>query len=136
MAVKTPYLKAPVASVYDWTGFYIGANAGVGLGRNKTELAGFGGASLNTTHLGPQGAIGGGQIGYNWQTGSVFGPLILGVEADIQGSGMRDDFTSLRIGETTAYDQRLDWFGTVRGRIGRADGPVSATPPPATLMAM
>jgi len=124
MAVKTPYLKAPVASVYDWTGFYIGANAGVGLGRNKTELAGFGGASLNTTHLGPQGAIGGGQIGYSWQTGSMFGPLILGVEADIQGSGMRDDFTSLRIGETTAYDQRLDWFGTVRGRIGRADGPV------------
>lgn len=126
MAAKAPYLKAPVASVYDWTGFYIGANAGIGLGRNKTELVSFGGAtpSFNTTHLAPQGAIGGGQVGYNWQTGSVFGPLVLGIEADIQGSAMRDDFTSLRVGETTVYDQRIDWFGTVRGRIGRADGPV------------
>jgi outer membrane immunogenic protein len=124
MAAKAPYLKAPIATVYDWTGLYIGANAGVGLGRNKTNVVGFNADSLNTTHLGPQGAIGGAQIGYNWQTGSMFGPLVFGVEADIQGSGMRDDFTSLRIGETTAYDQRLDWFGTVRGRLGRADGPV------------
>jgi outer membrane immunogenic protein len=30
--------------------------------------------------------FGGGQIGYNWQTGSMFGPLVYGVEADIQGS--------------------------------------------------
>jgi outer membrane immunogenic protein len=124
MATKAPFTKAPALAVYDWTGFYIGANAGIGLGRDKTNLVGFGAASLNTTHLGPTGAIGGGQVGYNWQTGSVFGPLVFGVEADIQGSGMRDDFTSLRIGETTAYDQRLDWFGTVRGRLGRADGPL------------
>ncbi len=124
MAVKNPYLKAPITSVYDWTGFYIGANAGIGLGRNKTELAGFGGTSFNTTHLAPQGAIGGGQIGYNWQTGSFFGPLVLGIEADIQGAGLRDDYTNLRIGEATAFDQRLDWFGTVRGRIGRSDGPI------------
>jgi outer membrane immunogenic protein len=124
IAAKAPYLKAPIVSVYDWTGFYIGANAGIGLARDKTNLVGFGAASLNTSHLGPMGAVGGGQVGYNWQTGSAFGPLVFGVEADIQGSGMRDDFTNLRIGESTAYNQRLDWFGTVRGRIGRADGPV------------
>lgn len=124
MAVKAPYLKAPITSVYDWTGFYIGANAGIGLGRNKTELVGLGAASLNTTYLAPQGAFGGAQGGYNWQTGSMFGPLVIGIEADIQGAGLRDDFTNLRIGEATAYDQRLDWFGTVRGRIGRSDGPV------------
>lgn len=126
LAVKAPYLKAPILSIYDWTGFYIGANAGIGLGRNKTELASFGGTtpSLNTTYLAPHGAFGGAQAGYNWQTGSVFGPLVLGIEADIQGASLRDNFTNLRIGEATAYDQRLDWFGTVRGRIGRADGPV------------
>ena len=124
MAVKAPYLKAPIASVYDWTGFYIGANAGVGLGRNKTELVGVGATSFNTTYLAPHGAFGGAQAGYNWQTGSMFGPLVLGIEADIQGAGLRDDFTNLSIGQATAFDQRLDWFGTVRGRIGRADGPV------------
>ena len=26
LAVKAPYSKAPVAMVYDWTGFYLGVN--------------------------------------------------------------------------------------------------------------
>ena len=43
----------------------------------------------------PQGGFGGGQIGYNWQTGSVFGPIVFGVEADIQGGGLSDDRTNL-----------------------------------------
>src|SRR5688500_11004476 len=38
LRAKAPYLKAPVAMVYDWTGFYIGANAGVGMGRDYTRL--------------------------------------------------------------------------------------------------
>jgi outer membrane immunogenic protein len=36
MAVKAPHLKAPVASVYDWSGFYMGVNAGIGVGRDRT----------------------------------------------------------------------------------------------------
>src|SRR4051812_32608043 len=95
MAVKAPYLKAPVAMVYDWTGFYIGVNAGVGLGRDYTRLAVPAGPSFEASYLGPQGALGGGQVGYNYQTSSSFfgGPLVFGLEADIQGTGMRDGFT-------------------------------------------
>jgi outer membrane immunogenic protein len=134
LPVKAPYIKAPVAAIYDWTGFYIGANAGVGLGRDFTRL------NLDplaeASYLSPLGAVGGVQAGYNWQSSgpSLLGsPIVLGVEADIQGTGLRDDGTCLtgcqpfignRFDLGTQFDQRLDWFGTVRGRVGVATGPV------------
>ena len=127
LRAKAPYLKAPVAMVYDWTGFYIGANAGVGMGRDYTRLDVAAAPSFERSHLNPQGALGGGQIGYNWQTNSMLGPLVLGVEADIQGTGMSDSYTCLlscTAALNTQYNQKLDWFGTVRGRIGLATGPV------------
>jgi outer membrane immunogenic protein len=128
MAVKAPYLKAPVAMVYDWTGFYIGVNAGVGIGRDYTRLAIPAGLSFEASYLNPQGGLGGGQAGYNYQVqNSFFGALVFGVEADIQGTGMRDNFSCL-IGclpaQNNNFNQRLDWFGTVRGRVGIATGPV------------
>jgi outer membrane immunogenic protein len=104
--------------VYDWTGFYLGVNAGVGLGRDRTQR--FDAASADSLYLSPLGAIGGGQIGYNWQTNSFLGPLVLGVEADIQGADMTDNRTDVR---GVQYGQKLDWFGTVRGRIGLVTGP-------------
>lgn len=122
LPVKAPYYKAPaIATIYDWTGFYVGVNAGLGLGRDQTQhFAG----SANQFYLSPFGGLGGGQIGYNWQTNSFLGPLVLGVEADIQGADMTDGRTSLLAPAPGAlYDQRLDWFGTVRGRIGLVTGP-------------
>jgi outer membrane immunogenic protein len=128
MAVKAPYLKAPVAMVYDWTGFYIGVNAGVGIGRDYTRLAAPGGPSFEASYLNPQGGVGGGQIGYNYQvSNSMFGALVFGVEADFQGTGMRDNYTCLltcTVGINSRFNQKLDWFGTVRGRVGIATGPV------------
>jgi outer membrane immunogenic protein len=132
MAVKAPYLKAPVAMVYDWTGFYIGVNAGVGIGRDYTRLAAPGGPSFEASYLNPQGGLAGGQIGYNWQVpSSFFGALVFGVEADLQGTGMRDSDTCLLTcafpgagGVASQFNQKLDWFGTVRGRVGIATGPM------------
>jgi outer membrane immunogenic protein len=128
LPVKAPYLKAPVAMVYDWTGFYIGVNAGVGVGRDYTRLAVPAGQSFEASYLNPLGGVGGGQIGYNWQLPkSALGSIVLGVEADLQGTGMRDNFNCL-IGCLPAlnnnFNQRLDWFGTVRARVGIATGPV------------
>lgn len=90
-----PYTKAPaLAAVYDWTGFYIGVNAGVGIGRDRFQHDFLGAGSPYTFYVAPQGGFGGGQIGYNWQTGSMFGPIVFGLEADIQGAGLSDDRTS------------------------------------------
>lgn len=117
LPTKAPYYKAPVLQVYNWTGFYAGVNAGVGFNRSYTTLATP--ASGDQFRLGGLGGIGGGQIGYNWQFGNFlgFGNLVLGVEADIQGSGINDD-------RTVAINQKLDWFGTARGRVGLATGSV------------
>jgi outer membrane immunogenic protein len=118
---EAPYHEAPAAVVYDWTGFYIGANAGIGLGRDRAQHTLR--PTFDSIYLSPQGGLGGGQIGYNWQTDSLLGPLVLGVEADIQGTGMRDSYPSL-LSSFVRYNQKLDWFGTVRGRVGVAHGPV------------
>jgi outer membrane immunogenic protein len=129
LPARAPFYKAPVASqVYDWTGFYFGANAGVGLGRSLSQLT-FPDDPLNfgeRSHFGAAGAVGGGQFGYNWQLRN----LVLGVEADLQGSTIEDNRSCglycqpTNPGVFARYDQKLDWFGTVRGRVGLTSGPV------------
>ena len=111
----------PLAAPYNWTGFYVGANVGYSVGRDPSAFASafFGGAE--SFSLQPAGAIGGGQIGYNWQTGR----WVLGIEADIQASGQKDSacVTRCLVGSIGAtIDQEMPWFGTVRGRIGWAEG--------------
>ena len=60
-----PYTKAPaLAAVYNWTGFYIGVNAGVGLGRDRFRHDWIGAGSPYSFYVSPQGGFGGGQIGY------------------------------------------------------------------------
>ena len=121
---KAP-IKAPILQVYDWTGFYIGVNAGGSVGRDLTRATS---AFANeASHLSPAGAVGGGQIGYNVQFRNFYN-LVLGVEADIQASGQRDNFTCLLACTPPAafqtYSQKIDWFGTARARVGLASGPV------------
>jgi outer membrane immunogenic protein len=133
LPVKAPVYKAPMmAPLYNWTGFYIGLNAGYSWGRQDNSLVTTTGVTLlsNSDHL--NGFIGGGQIGYNWQVNQ----WVFGLEADFQGSGQNADgsfatpatntclpFASCPVPATsTAYTDKLDWFGTVRGRIGYAMG--------------
>jgi outer membrane immunogenic protein len=40
LPVKAPVYKAAVTQVYDWTGFYIGVNAGGSVGRSRTNTFG------------------------------------------------------------------------------------------------
>lgn len=131
MPVKAVPYKAPAAAVYDWTGFYIGVNAGIGLGRGPTSTSVGPGFLTEVQRPMPFGGLAGGQIGFNWQAARL-GPgssLVLGVEADIQGTGMTDDRTCVvnvfcPTDSATTLAQRHPWFGTARGRVGIADGPV------------
>jgi len=96
--------KAPMyAPVYNWTGFYVGVNLG---GAWSESNSNFGQAS---------GVVGGGQIGYNWQP--VGTPLVLGIEADIQGTSLKN---SSSIGGGITGDAKVPAFGTVRARLGYA----------------
>ena len=69
--------------------------------------------------VGPDGVIGGGQLGYNWQIDPNW---LIGAEADIQGSGEKASGTRFDTvdfeGVTTNYETKIEWFGTVRGRFG------------------
>ena len=124
------YTKAPaMAAVSNWSGLYIGGNLGYGWGNGNTDFSflptprafNVNNASLRARST---GVIGGAQLGYNWQMGS----LVAGLEADIQGSGIKGSARATSIitstglpdpfGSLLSSEPKLSWFGTVRGRLG------------------
>jgi len=138
MAVKAP--PPPPAPVYRWTGFYVGGNIGYSWGKasgdlNDPAIAFFSGlGNLPTSFsesLKPEGAIGGGQFGYNYQINPTW---VVGLEADLQVSDERarssqsastsgvstnpgiTGLTSSAVG--TTFEGRISWFGTARARAG------------------
>ena len=96
-----PYTKAPVAvaSVYNWTGFYLGI---------------VGGGAWENASGDPKmkGGFVGGTAGYNWQTGNI----VFGLEADGSWADVNASATALGI----TVSSKTDALGTVRGRIGYA----------------
>jgi outer membrane immunogenic protein len=116
-------MRAPVplaAPTRSWTGFYFGADGGYGWGADNSTITYTNSFGRTATSAGPKarGGFGGGNVGYNWQTGSI----VLGVEADIQGSGVGDSVSGITSDGITAFtaSQKLTWFGTACGRIGIA----------------
>ncbi len=122
-----PYSKVPayVQPVYEWTGPYLGLNVGYGWGRSAdTSSLSAGGPPFFTDTLrsNMNGVVGGGQIGYNWQFQNWLG----GFEADFQGTsqGSTHSFTcptgvcAPGVAVPATLTQKLDWFGTLRGRAG------------------
>ena len=123
MAVRAPVYKVTVTQIYDWTGLYFGVNAGVGIGRDLTTITTPANNFLEVSYQSPFGALGGAQAGYNWQAGR----WVFGLETDLQGTDLHDDHTCISSCIPTRsirFDQRIDWFGTARGRVGYASGPV------------
>jgi outer membrane immunogenic protein len=110
-----PYGKAPwVEPIYDWTGFYVGANAGYGSSRKCWDFAPGGVFFAPEGCRVADGGIAGGQVGYRWQSGTiVFGLEAQGDWADLEGGNV-----SLVTGNTDR--SRLDAFGLFTGQIGLA----------------
>jgi outer membrane immunogenic protein len=116
-----PYTKAPApiaAAIYNWSGFYIGANGGWGSSRKCFDDVGFVGFPLPAVRdvcADADGGLAGGQIGYNWQAGSwVFGLEAQGDWADLKGGA-----DSLLTPGITAR-ARIDGIGLFTGRVGYA----------------
>jgi len=111
------YYKAPAELSFDWTGFYTGINGGYAWGRSSWSdpAVGADSGSFNTS-----GGLVGGQLGYNWQTGSV----VLGIETDVDWMSAKG--STAGPGGVCATDgggqcqTQQSWVGTTRGRIGYA----------------
>ena len=111
--------SAPVFN--PWMGWYAGGNVGGSWGRAQSDfsISGFATTVTASNSVRPDGVIGGGQLGYNWQLDPNW---LIGVETDIQASGERASDTRFDTvdfeGVTTNYETKIEWFGTLRGRVG------------------
>ena len=113
---------------YDWSGFYLGPNFGYG----RVDTGGVfendriipdteNPAFLDLKNLRNRGLLGGGQAGYNVQTGSI----LFGVEGDISGVDWDDLFVDRQTpedpaGPAVAAALNPDFLATLRGRVGLA----------------
>jgi outer membrane immunogenic protein len=103
--------NCPTGTAGGWTGTYIGVHVGSGSGwQSWSERDG-----LNLGSGTMSGAFGGGQVGFNWQAGSI----VFGVEGDASAAGIDGSFSCFapwRCGSDTKF------LGSLRGRVGVATG--------------
>jgi outer membrane immunogenic protein len=88
LAADLPMKAAPIVTpMYDWSGFYVGVYGGGGFGNHNLNNAnGMAFPFANyTINYDSSGAIGGGEVGYNAQSGNI----VVGVEADGFWSGIK-----------------------------------------------
>jgi outer membrane immunogenic protein len=132
-AADLPYAAQPapspsfgvVSSSYNWSGFYAGVNGGYGwshedgLSVSSDQAFFFNDPAFDGfRHSEGDAFTGGAQVGYNYQLGS----FLVGVEADINYANLETEtFGALDqdfMDESLDARSKLDWFGTVRARVG------------------
>jgi outer membrane immunogenic protein len=119
--------------LFSWAGFYGGVNAGGAFGNADFDwLSHQASAAVNaqinaiaSTTMHPSSFTGGGQIGFNYQTGA----LVWGAESDLDYTGLKAHRSLTYIGVVTnalnTINQSVesDWLATLRGRLGLVNGP-------------
>lgn len=123
-APQSPYL-AP-APVFTWAGLYAGVNAGAAFGSGNNGGVtpyGFTSPASGTAYVSSDNSdtrfAGGGQVGYNWQSGA----FVYGLEADFDylGTSNHSAVVPAAYPAFVAITGKNDNFlGTVRGRLGYA----------------
>jgi outer membrane immunogenic protein len=113
-----PVMYVPPA-IYNWNGFYVGANFGGGWA-SGTLTDNLTGASLTGNH---SGVVGGGTFGYNWQFAPNF---VLGVEGTIDGTSIGKTSSTAGavingIPSTIQGSAGTNWVSTVAARFGVAE---------------
>lgn len=111
-------VKAPppiVVPIYDWTGFYIGANGGWGESRNCWSFINVAGTLVPDGCSSGSGGVFGGQLGYRWQMGQfVFGLEGQGDWADLKSWHVSTINPAFSTGTT------VNSFGLITGELGYA----------------
>ena len=106
---------------FNWSGMYFGINGGYGSAASDTvdtitgNSAGANGTYPNSVYL--NGFVGGGTIGANYQTGQ----LVLGIDGNWDWTNQSlTKSVSCTAGCVATGRSRINWFATLRGRVGYA----------------
>jgi outer membrane immunogenic protein len=118
MAVKAPP-PAPLPVIYNWSGFYIGANGGWGQSHNCLDFNNFvtpGGLVVTGDACRDRsGGLVGGQIGYRWQSNQ----FVFGLEAQGDWADLSSSRVSL-LDPTLSTRTKTDGIGLFTGQLGWA----------------
>lgn len=107
--VYEPVVAMP-ADMYNWSGFYVGAQAGYGWGDAEYSTNAGNGSSGS---FDIDGVFAGLNVGYNIQHGS----WVFGVEGDVSWSGIEGSGIAF---DTDDISAEIKWMGSLRGRLGYA----------------
>ena len=125
LALAAPAL-AQDPGAQSWTGPYVGVNVGYGGGQfgypfsGTSDIGGTNRVSGQVTQS-SSGVLGGVQAGYNYQIPS--NGFVVGLETDINASDIGAKTNESAINSQASLpsgglQSRIDYFGTLRGRIG------------------
>ncbi len=127
-----PSFAAPPPGPYSWTGPYLGAEGGYGWGSSSQTDAGLPPApplppppTIGDGSFGVGGGFIGGTAGYNWQAG----PWVLGIEGDFSWANITGSSQTCGFAPPHGCGTTLQDFGTLRGRVGYAMGPMGTWMP-------
>ena len=119
MPTKAPH-QVPVAVPFNWTGLYLGLNAGYVWGRsNLHDVGGYNGPPDFTYD--PRGFQGGAHFGYNYQINQ----FVLGIEGELgflswKKSAQYPPYVGVRSGADSIASTSDGAFGVIAGRAGIA----------------
>ena len=117
-----PALAGPPPASYSWTGCYIGASAGGAWGNAAIDNNFAVGFPANHVRADPNGFVGGGQMGCDYQNSSNW---LIGLQGEFNWSNAHGHQTVFPpfpyVSET--LDASVDWYASVTARLGYVSGP-------------